>query len=186
MKKLLPVALLVLVQACSTKPSHVVINPDLPVVSSNGYAQQSASTSIIDLRTAHHLIQIQKPDEAAKLISTQQHLPDIIERTLKKSFERSGLHINSHSNKTIELIINEALFVVNQDTLKYKAKANIVLTAKVNNGHQTLTKTFTVRGKNEGPLSADIAVLERDFNQLLTKIIGDIVNDQQLQRFVNN
>ena len=185
-KILIPLTLVALLQACSSGPGHVVINPDLPIVNSNGFAQQTATTSVIDLRTAHHLIQIEKPDQAAKLISTKQHLPDIIEQALEKSFKQSGLLISSNSDKNIELVINEALFVVKQETLKYKAKANIVLTAKVNNGPQTLTKTFTVKGNNEGPLSADIAVLERDFNQLLTRIIGDIVNDEQLQQFVTN
>ncbi|WP_448548350.1 YajG family lipoprotein [Thalassotalea fusca] len=185
-KHLVAVSLLVLVQACSSAPNQVVISPELPIVQSNGYAQQSVATSVIDLRTAHHLIQIEKPEQAAKLISTQQHLPNILERALNSSFERGGMTINAASAKSIEVVINKALFVVKQETLKYQANANIVLTAKVENGAQTLTKTFTVRGNNEGPLTADIAVLERDFNQLLTKIIGNIVNDQEVQQFVNN
>jgi len=185
-KYLVSASLIVLLQACSSAPSQVVINPELPIVQGNGYAQQSVVTSVLDLRTAHHLIQIEKPEQAAKLVSTQQHLPDIIERALKRSFERAGMSVNTASEKTIEVVINEALFVVKQETLKYRANANIVLTAKVENGSKTLTKTFTVRGNNEGPLTADIAVLERDFNQLLTKIIGNIVNDQEVQQFVNN
>ena len=54
----------------------------------------------------------------------------------------------------------------------------------INNGSGTLTKSFKITGKSNGPLKADIAVLERDFNQQLAKLLTQIVQNQEIQKFI--
>ena len=68
--------------------------------------------------------------------------------------------------------------------MKYQVNNELVIHVKVNNGEQTLSNTFKVRGTSEGPLSADIAVLERDFNQQLTKLLTQIISNVEIRNFI--
>ena len=66
------------------------------------------------------------------------------------------------------------------ETFAYDTKSLIVLAVTINNGNNTLTKTFKRQGTSKGPLKADTAVLEQDFNQLLRLLFNDISKDSQV------
>jgi len=54
----------------------------------------------------------------------------------------------------------------------------------VNNGSETLTSTFKNRGNSDGPFKADIAVLERNFNERLAKLLQQIIANQKINDFL--
>ena len=187
-KTLAAISLFTLVSACANKPSHVVISPDLTItngtVTQAKYKNQQASMTITDLRGAQHVVQIIRADEAAELYSSQAPLKQIIEKTLINEFKKQGLDVNAQANNAIEVIIDSALISVQQEMMQYQVNNELVIRVKVNNGAQTLSNTFKVRGTSEGPLSADIAVLERDFNQQLTKLLAQVLNNAEIQHFI--
>ena len=187
-KTLAVISLLTLVSACANKPSHVVISPDLTItngtVTQAKYQNQQASMTITDLRGAQHVVQIIRADEAAELYSSQAPLKQIIEKTLISEFKKQGLDINAQANNAIEVIIDSALISVQQEMMQYQVNNELVIRVKVNNGAQTLSNTFKVRGTSEGPLSADIAVLERDFNQQLTSLLTQIISNVEIRSFI--
>ena len=92
--------------------------------------------------------------------------------------------INTQANNAIEIIIDNALVSVQQEMMKYQVNNQLIIRVKVNNGAQTLSNTFKVRGTSEGPLSADIAVLERDFNQQLAQLLAQVINNAEIQHFI--
>ncbi len=187
-KTITATTLLVLLTACANKPSHVVIAPDLSIAKSttnqNLYQNKQASISISDLRSAQHVVQILRKDEAAEVYSSQQPLNNVIEQTLATEFKKQGLTINAQANNAIEIIIDNALISVQQEMVKYQVNNELVIRVKINNGTQTLTNTFKARGTSEGPLNADIAVLERDFNQQLAKLLAQVISNTEIQNFI--
>ena len=188
LKKLAAITLLVLISACANKPTHVVISPDLSIINSPSskteYQNKQARITVTDIRSAQHVVQILRKDEAAEIYSSQQPLSIIIKQTLISEFKKQGLAINAQANNAIEVIIENSLISVQQEMMKYQVNNELMIHIKVNNGEQTLSNTFKVRGTSEGPLSADIAVLERDFNQQLTKLLTQIINNVEIRNFI--
>jgi len=188
LKKLAAITLLVLISACTNKPTHVVIAPDLSIINSPSsqteYQNKQARITVTDIRSAQHVVQILRKDEAAEIYSSQQPLSNIIEQTLRSEFKKQGLAINAQANNAIEVIIENSLISVQQEMVKYQVNNELMIHVKVNNGEQTLSNTFKVRGTSEGPLSADIAVLERDFNQQLTKLLTQIISNVEIRNFI--
>lgn len=187
-KVLAVISLLTLVSACANKPSHVVISPDLSITNGTSnqqmYQNKQASITITDMRSAQHVVQIIRKDEAAEVYSSQAPLAKIIEKTLTAEFKKQGLGINTQANNAIKIIIDNALVSVQQEMMKYQVNNQLIIRVKVNNGAQTLSNTFKVRGTSEGPLSADIAVLERDFNQQLAQLLAQVINNTEIQHFI--
>ena len=188
LRTLAATSLLVLLSACANKPTHVVIAPDLSITNSPStlteYQNKEASITVTDIRRAQHVVQILRKDEAAEIYSSQQPLSNIIKQTLISEFKKQGLAINAQANNAIEVIIENSLISVQQEMMKYQVNNELMIHVKVNNGEQTLSNTFKVRGTSEGPLSADIAVLERDFNQQLTKLLTQIINNVEIRNFI--
>jgi uncharacterized lipoprotein len=180
--------LLVLLTACANKPTHVVITPDLSITNSvsnqSNYQNKQASLTVTDMRTAQHVVQILKKDEAADVYSSQQPLNQIIEQTLTAEFKKQGLEINAQAGNIIEIIIDNGLISVQQEMIKYKVNNELVIRVTVNNGAKTLSNTFKLRGTSEGPLKADIAVLERDFSQQLTQLLSQVIANSEIKRFI--
>ena len=188
LRTLAATTLLVLLSACANKPTHVVIAPDLSIINSTStlteYQNKEASITVTDIRRAQHVVQILRKDEAAEIYSSQQPLSNIIKQTLISEFKKQGLAINTQANNAIEVIIENSLISFQQEMMKYQVNNELMIHVKVNNGEQTLSNTFKVRGTSEGPLSADIAVLERDFNQQLTKLLTQIINNVEIRNFI--
>ena len=188
LRTLAATTLLVLLSSCANKTTHVVIAPDLSIINSTStlteYQNKEASITVTDIRRAQHVVQILRKDEAAEIYSSQQPLSNIIKQTLISEFKKQGLAINTQANNAIEVIIENSLISVQQEMMKYQVNNELMIHVKVNNGEQTLSNTFKVRGTSEGPLSADIAVLERDFNQQLTKLLTQIINNVEIRNFI--
>ncbi|AOW77956.1 hypothetical protein A3Q34_14555 [Colwellia sp. PAMC 20917] len=187
-KTLAATTLLLVLTACANKPTYVVIAPDLSINNSassqSAYQNKQASLTVTDLRSAQHVVQVLRKDEAAEVYSSQQPLNRIIEETLAAEFKKQGLDINAQAGNAIEIIIDNGLSSVQQEMMKYQVNNELVIRVTVNNGSQTLSNTFKVRGTSEGPLGADIAVLERDFSQQLTQLLSQVINNIEIQRFI--
>ena len=179
------ITLTTLLFACSSGVKHVIVNPELLTSSSNAYQQKQAQISFTDLRRANHIVQILRANAAAELYSPQQPLIDIIKTSLSAGLKKNGLQLQPLAANQIEVIVDNALISVQQELVKYQAHNAISVRVIANNGQKTLTKTFKISGNSNGPFSADIAVLERDFNQQLAKLLTQITNNKELQAFLN-
>ena len=185
-----PVLILVLfLSSCAKTPSHLILAAELNLPTVSNYQNKQAQLNVTDLRIARHIIQVLHKGEAADLMTSQQILSESIKQVLKKEFERQGLSLKQTANNEtvdneIEVFIDEALIVVNQETMSYQAKSNISLRIKVINTEQTLTKTFNSVNNRNGSLIADIAVLEYDFNQQLTNTLINILTNDEVIQFI--
>jgi len=180
MKSILVIALISVITACSTT-KHVVVSPELIGYKKGVYFNNKIKLKTLDQRTNTYIVQIIKEGQPAKLLSSQVELPHIVSQKITPILRKQGLTINNSSPIIVNIIIDKALIEVNQNILKYTAKNSIDLKATVKNGDTLLTKRFSVNGTSKGPLTADIAVLERDFNHQLASTLVNIVNNKEIQ-----
>lgn len=175
---LLPVGLML--NGCATNPHKVIIAPELATTSTIFHRNKQAQLKVADMRTASHIVQIKREGKASTLISAQEKLEDTIEKTLKEHWQAQHLVIMDSALNKIHVTIEKAIISVEQSLLKYSVQTEIVVKVTVNNGSVTLTNTFTNRGNSEGPLKADVAVLERQFNQGLANLLQQILTSTKI------
>jgi len=184
LKKFTFTLLILSVFSCSTTKPRMVIAPEISTNQPVIYQQKKITLTITDLRTSRHIIQILKGNKAAELINSTSALDDILKEKFTQLFKQQGLIISENNETKLDIVLSKALITVQQDLVKYKANTEIIIQVKVNNPPEILTKSFRIRGTNEGPFKADIAVLSRDFNQQLAQLIEQIANDRELQIFI--
>jgi len=183
-KHLTLLTLTLILTACVNTPTHLIVAPEIMTTPSLSYSDKQAQLEVVDMRTANHIVQVLREGEAATLISAQQRIEKTIVKTLTKQWEKQGLAIVSSATNTINITVEKAIISVDQQIMSYKSQTEITLKVKINNGLQTLTSTFNNKGNSEGPLRADIAVLERNFNQRLTKLITTILANKKINDFI--
>ncbi len=181
LRLLLTLGLMSMISACSTAPKYVVVSPELIGYSKGVYFDNKIQLNVSDQRSSNYIVQIIKDDEPAKLLSSQNSLTSIIKETISPVFRQQGLGIDTFSNVQVDIIIDNALINVQQSLVSYKAQNTIALKVLVRNGDTVLTKNFNISGSSNGPLKADIAVLERDFNNQLAATLVKITNNVEIQ-----
>jgi uncharacterized lipoprotein len=181
--KIITVIILLVLTGCTNIPNNVIVAPDI-MVTPEFHHNKQAQLDVIDMRTANHIVQIMREGEAATLVSAQERLEEIIKRNLIEHWNKPQLVINSPATNSINIEIEKAIISVTQQTMEYKAQTEIILKVTVNNGSQTLTSTFNNRGNSDGPLQADIAVLELNFNQRLAKLLQQILASKKISQFL--
>jgi len=183
---LLPCCLLIL-NGCASNTKQLIISPQITTKFANIYSQVHANINSLDMRASTHIVQILRDDKAAKLTSSTSSIAMEVEKSLRDIFNQQGLVITNTKTESkidITILIDTALISVKQDLMKYQANNSISLRFQIKNADKTLTKSFNSHGKSNGPLNADLAVLERDFNQQLTKLIQQIADDNEIQAFI--
>jgi len=182
--KAITFTLILSISGCASIPSHVIVAPDIMVTPAVFHNNKQAQLDVIDMRTANHVIQIMRKGEASTLISARERLETTINNKLNKHWKKQGLTLNYSGINTINVAIEKAIISVIQETMEYKVQTEIMLKVTVNNGSQTLKSTFKNRGNSDGPLQADIAVLERNFNQRLAKLLQQILANKKISDFL--
>lgn len=170
--------------SCAQKPNKVVVAPVMEYKPQNLFATKQVQLSVTDLRTNAHAMEILRQGEAAELYSSFEQLSATVEKSVRDTLLAHGLAIVPQSRNNMEVLIDEMKISVNQELTKYQAEYILTVRVKLDNGADTLTKTFKTKGKSNGPLSADIAVLERDINRQLGELILRIARNQEIQQFI--
>jgi uncharacterized lipoprotein len=180
----IPLITTLVLSACASAPSHLIISPDVTAIPEIKYDSKQATLNVTDMRTANHLVQILKEGDAASLFSAQERLEKIIKRSISVPWQTQGLTIQASAVNSINIAIEKAITSVTQETMSYQAQSEIILKVTINNGLQTLTSTFKNSGDSKGPFRADIAVLERNFNQRLTNLLQQILVNEEINQFL--
>jgi uncharacterized lipoprotein len=178
------VLLLASIVGCSTAPTHLIVAPQVYLSPSNQLAGKEAHLNVVDMRTSPHIIQILEQDEAAIILSSEQRLEDIIQGLLAKQWQQQGLTLTNSANNQITITIEKAIISVEQESVSYSTQSEIVIKVSIDNSKQTLTSSFKNRAHSEGALNADIAVLEREFNQHLSTLIKQILISKDIKTFL--
>jgi len=184
LKSLMASVLLVTLTACSTTPTHLIITPELYITASNQFFNKQASVTVEDMRTSTHIVQILEKDEAATILSAERRLEDTIQGILTKQWQQQGLLISATAKNNLTVTIEKAIISVQQESVSYSTQSEIIIKVTIDNTKQTLTTRFKNRAHSEGALKADIAVLEREFNQHLSTLLKQIITSKDIRNFL--
>ena len=184
LKLLIATVLLVTITACSTAPTHLIITPQVHLPASNQFSNQQAQVTVVDMRTSTHIVQILRKDKAATILSAEQRLEYIIQDILTTQWQQQGLQFNASAKNNITITIEKAIISVDQESVSYTTQSEIILKVSIDNTKQTLTSRFKNRAHSEGALKADIAVLEREFNQHLSSLLKQILTSKDIKKFL--
>ena len=180
--------LFITLTACSSAPTHLIVAPELSSIkspiTSHHYNEKKVQLSVVDMRTSNHIVQILTEGKAATILSSQQRLEEIITESLTNAWKNQHLLFNAQSEEKINITIEKATISVYQKTMSYKTKNEIKLRVEIINNEQTLTNIFKTKSKSEGALQADLAVLERDFNQQLSRLLSNILTSKDIKDFL--
>ena len=184
LKSILLTSFFIAITSCSTAPTHLIVSPQVYLSPSNKLSEKRAQLTVVDMRTSTHIVQILEKNEAAIILSSEQRLEDIIQATLSKEWQNQGLFLVEGAKNKITLTIEKAVISVDQQSVNYTTQSEIILKVTIDNTKQTLTSNFKNRAHNEGPLHADIAALEREFNQHLSTLIKQVILSKDIQVFL--
>lgn len=177
--------LLLILQSCISPPKYIVISPELFGYTKDIYKDKSIQLNVVDQRSYSHVVQILKDDKPATFFSSQDLLTNIVKQTLIPMYNKQGIQVTELSPIKVDVYINDALITVNQNFVDYHATNAIKLTISVLSDENPVSKTFSSKGRSHGPLNADMAVLERDFNHQLAKLLINIANNADIQNTIN-
>lgn len=186
MRIVLLLVLTVLISACASAPTTLVLSPTSIVSANIPVVSATIGLQVIDQRAQHEVLQIHRAEQAPQHINNSR----LVSLMLKKSFHQQllnqGYQISQTSPITMTVVINEMLISLNQHSFTYDATNKITLKIKLKSNDRQLTKTFKSKGLSHGILSADFAVLERIFNQQLGELISQAANDPAVRTFLTN
>jgi len=180
--KLIALLAVLTMAGCAQMPGQFILAPNLQVSTPQYSAMTNSNVTVNDLRAYRYLLMLNHGDEKTQLLTSDRGPEQVILGALSKALTSSKVPL---SNVDYHLDIVELLTKVKQRSLKFESDSSIVLVVKVNKGSDQLSKTFKRTGHSYGPLKADIAVIERDFNLLLGKLIEDIAVDQELLQYIS-
>lgn len=170
--------------SCSTAPTHLIVSPQVYLSPSNQLSYKEAQLNVVDMRTSTHIIQILEKDEAAIILSAKHRLEETTQTLLTQQWQKQGLSFTSSAENKITVSIEKAVISVDQESVSYTTQSEIIIKVTIDNNKQTLTSNFKTRAHSEGALSADIAVLEREFNQHLSTLLIQILTSKDIKTFL--
>ncbi len=175
----------VLLSACANQtPNHIALNPQVPEVQKQTNSYQTFAIETIDTRSANFIVRFNNGDDAAKLVSPSDAPRKQIDQVFRKGFTSAGYQIDPSSVKHMQIQLEHLLTDVNESTFSFEAKTNIIINIIIKNANQELTKRYSVQGMLSGPFSADFATLELEMNKLLGQLSAEILNDPELNQFI--
>ncbi|TKB44630.1 YajG family lipoprotein [Thalassotalea mangrovi] len=186
LKNLLIIGTVLLTSACAEKTGMVELQPDIMNTPIRIYDQKSAKISVTDSRDKGHIIEVLNIDRPSTTIDSSAALSKVLNNQFRYQLSSQGLNVNEQSDLKVIFDVERARTYVNQDVLDYRANTIIKLQVKLENSAQTMSKTFTLRATSRGPLSANLETLQKDFNTQLSKLIGQVLEDEQLQTFIKS
>ncbi|WOT05963.1 YajG family lipoprotein [Shewanella youngdeokensis] len=181
----LAIASLLLMAGCASQtPSHIALNPDVPNVTMQTSQLLPLAIETIDTRSANFIVRFNHDDEAARLVSPSEAPRVQIDQIFRSGLTKAGYSVDPSSVNTVQFQLEQLLTDVNEGTFGFEASSLIIINVIAQNRHQSLTKRYRAKGKLTGPFSADFATLELEMNKLLSELTADIINDPELNQFL--
>lgn len=183
--RIISILIIVTVTGCSSS-QPLILSPEIQSNNTNNirYIGKSSTLVVNDIRPDKSIIAVMNNGKITKKIASQLPLSSIIHQNLSTEYTQQGLKIQSIAEQKINIDIEQATIHVQQGLFNYTSNRNIVLKVTMSKNANSISKTYSLKGTNEGPLKADLAVLGRDFNHGLGKLLTQIINDPELQQAI--
>lgn len=174
-----------LLMGCANSPKTIVLGPEIPQVSSSAASNMTTlALSSQDQRSANYIVRYMDGDEVSRYVSPAETPNLTLERVFNQALTQAGYQIDPASNRSLSIVVNNAVTDVDESLLGYEAKTQLAVTINATNENRTFSKSYSGTSSLKGPMSADFATLELDINKLMTQLSGRIINDPELDQFL--
>ncbi|WP_076412933.1 YajG family lipoprotein [Shewanella sp. UCD-KL12] len=175
----------IFLSACASQtPSHIAIHPQVPEVQKQSHSRQTLAIETIDTRSANFIVRFSNNDNAARLVSPSEAPRKQLDELFRQGFTQAGYQVDPSSVNHMQFQLEQLLTDVDESTFGFEARSNIIINVIAKNSNQELTKRYSARGTLSGPFSADFATLELEINKLFGQLTADILNDPELNSFI--
>ncbi|WP_417760362.1 YajG family lipoprotein [Shewanella sp.] len=176
-----------LMGCAANSPKTIVLSPDIPhVTTQTANAMTPIALSSQDQRSANYIARYLDGDEVSRYVSPAETPNLTLERVFNQALTQAGYQIDPASNRALAIVVNQAVTDVDESMLGmgYEAKTKLAVTIKAENENRTFSKSYSATSTLKGPMSADFASLELDINKLMTELSSRIINDPELNQFL--
>lgn len=168
----------------SQAPTHIALNPQVPSITQQTSMQLPIAIDTIDTRSANFIVRFNDGDNAARLVSPSEAPRVQMDQVFRDGFSQAGYRVDPSSVKHLQIQLEQLLTDVDEGTFGFEANSQIIINVIAQNSNQSLTKRYRAKGLLKGPFSADFATLELEMNKLLGELTRDIINDPELNQFI--
>lgn len=173
-KKLIAVTLaIVTLAACSSVPEPVSLNPQVNTTVSGNIV----NLRIRDQRAHNHVMRLEQNDQTAQFAPADPSLTSLIQDRLSQRWT-----LEDNASAQLEVILQEGIFVIRQGSLRHDTEHKVRLQVRLHAPGVEFEKTFSGSRESNGPLRADHRRIEREFAALLADVLNDLLNDEALNR----
>lgn len=160
--------------ACSSQPDPLIISTT-PI--NDRLSVKVNQLEVIDTRTYSYLYRHKKTNDKASFAPTQQPLSKIVQESL------SSLTADAPAGQGLKwyVSIEKALVDAKTSALKYELEHHLRLRVEAVRGNRRYSNFYTGRAQSSGALKPAQATIERQFRDLLNKVLNDIANDPKLR-----
>ncbi|MCG9697381.1 YajG family lipoprotein [Shewanella sp. Isolate11] len=186
MKPIIPLLIsAVVLCGCATQtPTHMALNPQTPAITTLAAQATPIAIEMIDTRPANFVARFDQGSDAAKLVSPSEAPRQQLDQVFRQGFTKAGYVIDPSSPQHIQIQLEKLLTDVKDAALSYEAKNEIIINVIASNKVRTFTKRYTGHNQVSGPFNSDFATLELAMNNLLNDLTSKIINDPELNQFI--
>ncbi|MEF1253723.1 MULTISPECIES: YajG family lipoprotein [unclassified Vibrio] len=185
MRKLVLVASMALLTACSA-PQQEQINFMPKAVLSNSNLVQGAAFTLTskDVRSAQYVALVDSGRSNIEPIHSKQNIRISIENALLEQFQSQGFRSTVNSESSIEVEVQEALVSVQHTVMENQMDGKVVIEITAETPQGKLVKTYTGTAKRTGALSASNEEIEVVLNDVINLVLQEVANDRELQNYM--
>lgn len=175
---------LLFVGCASQKPTHMAFSPQVPDISQQVSRPTSISLETVDTRNIDYVARFIEEGTKTRLVTPSEPPKLQLDEVFRNGFTQAGYQIDPSASHSVQVKLEELQIDVTKNTLSYEAKQGVLITVQARNSTQELVKHYKAKGTLKGPFSPDFATLELDMNKLLGQLTGEILNDPELNQFL--
>lgn len=181
---LLITAAISVVGCANQGPSHIALNPEVPAIELQTESALPVALETIDTRSANFIVRFNDGDKAARLVSPSEAPRVQMDQVFRDGFTQAGYRIDPGSVKHMQIQLEQLLTDVDEGTFGFEANSQVIINVIAKNANQELTKRYRAKGLLKGPFGADFATLELEMNKLIGELTQNIINDPELNQFI--
>ncbi|MCL1086087.1 YajG family lipoprotein [Shewanella glacialipiscicola] len=168
----------------SQSPTHMAFSPQVPNISQQTAQRSPISMETVDSRSIDYVARFIEEGTKTRLISASEPPKLLLDEVFRAGFTEAGYQIDPSATNAVQIQLEELQMDVTKKTFGYEAKHSVVIAVQAKNSTQELVKRYKAKGILKGPLTPDFATLELDMNKLLGQLTGEILNDPELNQFL--
>ncbi|QSX34630.1 hypothetical protein JYB87_05165 [Shewanella avicenniae] len=174
-----------LLSGCATSsPKTLVLSPEIPAASAQTLSPINVALKSKDLRSSGYVARFIKEDKVSSVVNPAESPRITLERVFNQALTRAGYQIDPASGRDLIIVVDQLVTDVDEGMLGFEANTHLMLTVNASNQNRTFSKRYSATSRLKGPFKADFASLELDINKLLTQLSGQIINDPELNQFL--